>query len=236
MTNTTEIDVDAVAEKADKLLYCQVKGCPRVFDTRRGLSNHMSVHALGRDATDLSHVPGYQPPGTIVRPDGKLECAECGRIEKNQKSMGSHKRKHFADARMVYVRELEAAAREVGTLRKTLREMQRNYGATGSTTEAPPVDNGPVLTVDLALEFLRDQVYSADQEIISLTTQLKALEASSGYISDKIASAPSGDATATMELIRDSFLKFYNGDLTMTRFVTEVEDALRLMYPDITEE
>ena len=234
-TDTDEIDVDAIAEKAGKLISCSVKGCPRVFETRRGLSNHMKLHNSGKDTSPgISVVPGYRPPETIVRKDGKLECSECGRIESNVNSMASHKRKHFADAREEYVRSLEAAAREVGTLRRELRKLNQHREEETTHVEAEAED---VLTVDGALEFVRDQVYAADQEIISLTARLKELEGNAGtVIPASSPSIPQGDATATMELIRESFMKFYSGDHTMTRFVTEVEDALRLMYPDIAEE
>lgn len=237
--NVTDVDVDALAETVQNLLHCPVKGCPRMFETKRGLSNHLPLHKRGDQGTKhSSNAPGYRPPKTIRRDDGTFECEACGEIHDNEKSIQSHKKKHAAEARENYIRSLEVAAAEVGTLRRALREEQQRHNGEAVETPAPATVPEAVLTVDTALDFVRDQMYGADQEIINLSARIKELEEGSGAapVARAAKAEPSGDMVATMELIRDSFLRFYTGDLTMTRFVTEVEDALRLMYPDITEE
>lgn len=223
-----EVDVDAIADAASNLIHCPVKGCPRAFETKRGLSNHLPIHEQNKSLPNGSHVPGYIPPKTVVLSNGTFMCPQCGFEADNDKSMASHKRHHFAEAREEYIRGLEIAAREVGTLRKALREANKTQDVSDETVES---ESGfETLTVDTAIEFIRDQFYDADLELAALTAELKELRNSAPNV------APSGDAIATMELIRDAFMKFYVGDQTMTRFVTEVEDAVRLMYPDITEE
>lgn len=234
-------DIEALSEQLANVYRCDQPGCPRTFSTKRGLAGHRGIHVQNEAIKhgDYIEVPGYRVPESIPV-DGGVKCAACGVVEPTERSLGSHKRLHYSEARHRYLRTLEAAAREVKPLRSEVRKLQvrlEEIAAAGGVQVVEkmvevPVEGGAPMTIDSAMEFIREQVIAGDDEIRSLNSRVQGLEQER----ERLLSVDAGEANATVDLIREAFLRFVAGDMTMPRFATEVEDALRLFDPNIPED
>jgi uncharacterized C2H2 Zn-finger protein len=247
------LDVDVFSDTVANLFRCDFPGCPRAFESRRSLSYHKShSHLAGQEDPGRGsiriRVPGYRPPTSTVQADGTIKCSECGYVSADDKSMSSHKRSHYTEARAQYVRELEVAAAEVGGLRRALREAQNklnnnnNNGPSDAPTKPQPESDQPIsvagmttnapLTIEGAVDFIMEEVTRGDERMLELERENRRLS----DLVDTLQKDDQGEAIATIDLIKEAFRKFQHSDLTMMRFLSEVEDALALIDPSINDD